>query len=134
MQSKGNGVENPKAMMPPPYLLEEASADERRKAHKTQVRKVTAEHQYIRIDRSWARNTSFWAGHAARLAPERWASKGLNEKDVKWWREQQTLTEGRRHTRTRGNLSRWEIFLRATAPKHALWKQGAEQVALEGNV
>ena len=53
-----------------------------------------------------------WAGHVARLPPERPLRQVISFRDVEWFRQEQrnpwrTFT----HTHKKGNISRWENFL-----------------------
>ena len=96
-----------KSMIPPPYYPPDTPEDTLHDLHKQHIRETVTKHNYIGMDRMWVKKCYMWAGHVARLPGNRWASKALREKNVGWWRSQQQLPEGHRHTKRRGNLSRW---------------------------
>ena len=105
-------------MIPLPYMPPTATESEIHDAHKMHVRDLMQQNQYVGLDRQWVRKYHAWAGHLSRLPRDRWASKALLEKNVTWWRQQQRNPEGHRHTRSRGNLSRWENALVRHADRH----------------
>ena len=64
------------------------------------------------LDHLFLTNYLKWAGHVARLPPERPLRQVISFRDVEWFRNEQrnpwrTFT----HTHKKGNLSRWENFL-----------------------
>ena len=104
-----------------PNLPPETSPQERFEAHKTHIRQTLKDLKYEHLDRAWARRYYSWAGHLARLPPQRIARQALMTKNLNWWRQQQKNPEGQRHHRRRGNISRWENPLGRHHPKHELW-------------
>ena len=94
--------------------------------HKAHIRTTLSDLKYESLDRKWVRKYYSWAGHLARLPPERLAKKALLTKNLAWWKKQQNTPSGHRHVKRRGNLSRWENPLGRHHPAHELWPQTAQ--------
>ena len=94
--------------------------------YKKHIRKTLHEHNYISMDRQWIKRYHSWAGHVARLEGKRWAKKALMFKNTKWWRAQQQMETGHRHTKTRGNISKWEGSLVRYHTDHDRWYEAAQ--------
>ena len=115
-----------KTLIKCPRLPPEATSQERYAAHKAHIRYTLKTQKYEHLDRVWARRYYSWAGHLARLPPNRLAKQALLTQNLAWWRQQQRNPEGHRHTRRRGNISRWENALGRHHPKHELWQDTAQ--------
>ena len=116
-----------KTLIPCPYLAKDAPVSERCEAHKAHIRKTLKAHKYEGLDRVWVRKYFSWARTSCATPPERLARKALHTKSLAWWRHQQTLPQGHRHEKRRGNLSRWENVLGRHHPLHHNWPQTASR-------
>ena len=115
-----------KTLIKCPPLPPDTPIPERCAAHKAHIRSTLKAHKYEHLDRAWARRYYSWAGHLARLPTTRLAKQALLHKNLAWWRKQQRNPEGHRHTKRRGNISRWENPLGRHHPKHDLWMDTAQ--------
>ena len=111
-----------KAMIPPPPGADRQKDPDFHEKHKHHIREILRQNQYIGFDRQWLKRYHGWAGHVARLGGERWARKLLDFKNIKWWRAQQQLKTGHRHSKRRGNISKWEASLVRHHPWHGAGK------------
>ena len=115
-----------KTLIKCPRLPPETPPSERYAAHKSHIRATLKAHKYEHLDRMWARRFYSWAGHLARLPPQRLAKQALLAYNLAWWRQQQNIPQGHRHEKRRGNLSRWENPLGRHHPKHHSWMEVAQ--------
>ena len=114
-----------RSMIPPPPEHRAQTTTEKIEAHQAHIRKILREKKHLTLDRTWLKRFYGWAGHVSRLPEERWAKKLLKFKSVSWWRHQQGLERGHRHTKRRGNVSRWENAIVRYHPRHENWQPTA---------
>ena len=115
-----------RTLIPCPPLPPDTDDATRFSTHKAHIRKTLADLQYEGLDRQWVKKYYSWAGHLARLPAHRIAKKAFLEKNLAWWRRQQQNPHGHRHTRRRGNISRWENPLGRHHPSHENWPESAQ--------
>ena len=115
-----------RSMIPPPQNSHpDMTTSQKIEEHKAHIRSILQKHKYISADRTWVKRYHGWAGHISRLPPQRWARQMLEFKNVAWWRQQQQTDTGHRHTKTRGNISRWENALVRYHQDHSDWGKKA---------
>ena len=114
-----------RVLIPCPHQYRELQEDEKFRLWDSHVKECLAKEQHISLDRRWVGKWFNWAGHLARLDPQRWALRAQRHRNVFWWNEQQEYTTGFRHHKRLGNISRWENVLCRHHPRHNQWEVSA---------
>ena len=81
--------------------------------------KIAAQCGHVIIDKAWAMSYWKWAGHISRTSALHPRAL-LLWRSFEWWREQQQLSCGWRHSGKRGNLWRYEALLSRWAERNRI--------------